>query len=336
MVTVDDLVIRSTYPPPQEFETWAQLKQRFAQRGNDPRAFANLAFTGQRVFEDASKELLQNLHRRGISQNLVLTGGCALNSLWNGRIVAETGFSSLFVPSAPADDGNAMGAAWLALREDQPDFRPAASVHTPYLGDELDEQTLRYATTLGGLTSTKLDGKPAHRRAAELLAEGKIIGWAQGRAEFGPRALGNRSILADARVANVKALLNAKVKFREEFRPFAPSILHEHGDEYFEDYQESPYMDRTLKLRETVRDKIPGVVHEDATGRLQSVKREWNPRYYDLIKAFHDLTGVPLIVNTSFNVMGKPIIHSVEDAIAVFMTTGLDALGIGDHVFEKR
>ena len=133
----------------------------------------------------------------------------------------------------------------------------------------------------------------------------------------------------------MKEKINARVKFREEFRPFAPSILHEHGDQYFHDYQESPYMERTLTFREEVRDKVPAVVHVDGTGRLQTVRKEWNPRYHELIEEFFRLTGVPLILNTSFNVMGKPIIHSVEDAIAVFYTTGLDALVIEDVLVQK-
>jgi carbamoyltransferase len=134
----------------------------------------------------------------------------------------------------------------------------------------------------------------------------------------------------------MKDRINDRVKFREEFRPFAPSILHEHGPEWFEDYQYGPYMERTLVFRPEVRTRVPAVVHEDATGRLQSVTRELNPRYYDLISAFHGLTGVPIVLNTSFNVMGKPIVHSVEDAIAVFATSGLDALAIDDYLIEKE
>jgi len=133
----------------------------------------------------------------------------------------------------------------------------------------------------------------------------------------------------------VKERINAEVKFREEFRPFAPSILHEYGDEYFEHYQFSPYMERTLRFKESVKAKVPGVVHVDGTGRLQSVTRKINPRYYNLIKAFHDITGVPVVLNTSFNVMGKPIIHSVEDAVGVFQTSGLDLLVIENTVFVK-
>lgn len=334
MVQVDDLTLRSAYPMPEEFGKWMGLRMGIdASKGSI--AFADLAHTGQKVFEEASCELLKNLHRRGLSKNLVLTGGCGLNSLWNGRILASTGFESLFVPCAPADDGNAVGAAWAAFQQDNPNWRAPGKTLTPYLGDGIDETTVERAITLGGLKPVDLGGKTSARRAAELLAAGKIVGWMQGRAEFGPRALGNRSILADARMPDVKEVLNARVKFREEFRPFAPAVLHEHGPACFLDYQESPYMERTLKLRPEMVSKVPGAAHEDSTGRLQSVKREWNERFYDLLSHFNELTGVPLILNTSFNVMGKPIIHSVEDAIAVYMTTGLDALVIGDRVFEK-
>lgn len=172
--------------------------------------------------------------------------------------------------------------------------------------------------------------------AAKILAGGGLIGWARGRSEFGPRALGNRSILADPRPADMKDRINALVKFREAFRPFAPSILDEHGPEYFEAYQESPYMERTLVMREDMMAKVPAIAHTDRSARLQSVKREWNPAYYDLIRAFRDITGVPLLLNTSFNIMGKPIIHTVEDALGLFYTTGLDALVIEDYLIEKR
>jgi carbamoyltransferase len=174
-----------------------------------------------------------------------------------------------------------------------------------------------------------------HHKAAEALASGAIVGWVQGRAEFGPRALGNRSILADPRDPAMKDRINALVKFREEYRPFAPAILDRHGEEYFEDYQESPYMERTLRFRKGVVDRVPAVVHADGTGRLQTVKREWNERFYELISAFHGLTGIPLVLNTSFNIMGKPIIHSVEDALGLFYTTGMDVLVIEDYFLEK-
>jgi len=167
------------------------------------------------------------------------------------------------------------------------------------------------------------------------LAEGKLVAWMQGRAEFGPRALGNRSILADPRPPEMKEKINALVKFREEFRPFAPSILHEYGEEYFENYQVTPYMERTLTFTAAAEANVPAIVHVNRTGRLQSVKREWNGRYHDLISAFHRITGVPMLLNTSLNIMGKPIVHSVEDVLGLFYTCGLDVLVIGDYLIEK-
>jgi carbamoyltransferase len=300
-----------------------------------PLVAADLARTGQEVFQDVCAALLEDLADLGISQNLVLTGGCALNSSWNGLILERTPFDRLYVPPAPADDGNAIGAALLAHRVDHPFHPPPAKIESPYLGSSINPRSIELIEKYGRFTDALQPGVPIHRRVAELLAEGKIVGWMQGRAEMGPRALGNRSILADPRPSDMKDRINATVKFREEFRPFAPSILHEHGPEYFESYQESPYMERTLRFRPEVREKVPAVVHRDGTGRLQTVKREWNERYYDLIRAFFDLTGVPILLNTSFNVMGKPIIHSVEDAVVVFLTSGLDVLVIDDRLYLK-
>ncbi|HWG45786.1 MAG TPA: carbamoyltransferase C-terminal domain-containing protein [Gemmataceae bacterium] len=297
---------------------------------------ADLACTGQLVFEETMIEMLNTLAKLGISDNLVLGGGCTLNSSCNGVILERTPFKNLHVFAAPADDGNAIGAAFLAYRHDHLDWKPRAASHTPYLGSSLSREALDNLVRFN--SPQKVSHRPGeiHRVAAQALAEGRIIGWVQGRAEFGPRALGNRSILADARRPDIKDQINGRVKFREEFRPFAPSILHQHGPEYFEPYQESPYMERTLRFRPEVVDKVPGVVHVNQTGRLQSVTREMNERYYLLIEEFHRLTGIPLVLNTSFNVMGKPIIHSVEDAVAVLHTTGLDALAIEDYWVEKE
>jgi carbamoyltransferase len=171
---------------------------------------------------------------------------------------------------------------------------------------------------------------------AAALADGAIVGVMQGRAEWGPRALGHRSILADPRQADIQAVLNAKVKFREGFRPFAPAILHEHGPDWFENYQFSPYMERALRWRPEVRDRVPGVVHANGTGRLQSVTAEHNPFFHAVLRAFFAQTGVPVLLNTSFNVMGKPIVHGVEDAIAVYCTTGLDALLVEDFWVSRE
>ncbi|MFT7561256.1 MAG: carbamoyltransferase [Flavobacteriales bacterium] len=296
---------------------------------------ADLAYTGQRVFTDIVMDLLNNLQEITGFSDLVLTGGCALNSSCNGEVIGNTKFDRLHVNSAPSDDGNALGAAYLAYLKDGNTILPRAESLTPYLGSSLSKKSLNHLRKFSGIKYSECTSHEKSEKTARLLAEGKIIGWAQGRAEFGPRALGNRSILADPRSNAVKEIINDRVKFREEFRPFAPSILDEYGNDFFEHYQVSRYMERTLRFRESVRSLIPGAVHIDGTGRLQSVRREWNEDYYNLISAFHKLTGIPLLINTSFNVMGKPIIATVEDAAAVFCTSGLDVLVIENTIFEK-
>jgi carbamoyltransferase len=296
---------------------------------------ADLACTGQILFEEWMTELLGNLAALGLSDNLVLGGGCALNSSYNGLILERTPFKNLHVFAAPADDGNALGAALLAYQHDHPDWEPSYTLQSPYLGSTLSREVLKNLVAFDKGKRIREYPGTVHKVAAKALAEGKIIGWVQGRAEYGPRALGNRSILADARRIDVKDQINSRVKFREEFRPFAPAILHEHGPAYFLNYQDAPYMERTLRFHDEVLDKVPGVVHVNNTGRLQTVRREYNERFHGLVQEFHELTGVPLVLNTSFNVMGKPIMHSVEDAVAVFHTTGLDALALEDYWIEK-
>jgi carbamoyltransferase len=308
------------------------IKRRPDQRALE---YADLARTMQKVFSDVMLEVLRHLRERFPADNLVYSGGCALNSAFNGDIVQHTGFREVYVPSAPADNGNAIGAALMAFVRDgrQPVApRPGAS---PYTGSSVTGRGLSRLLEFSGLDIKTLDEDALCSTVAARLAAGDIVGWMQGRAEFGPRALGNRSILADPRSPTVKERINALVKFREEFRPFAPSILAEHGAAYFEDFQLSPYMERTLRFRDEVVDRVPGVVHVDQTGRLQTVTAEENPRYHRLISRFHDLTGVPIVLNTSFNVMGKPIAHSVEDAISVFYTSGIDLLVIENHVIAK-
>jgi carbamoyltransferase len=325
----------SIVSPPDSVAALVELYKYARKPGQPALEVADIAYTGQKVFSELICELLQNLYNETKFKNLALGGGCGLNSSWNGRLLDQTSYDSLHVFSAPADDGNALGAALLAYYEDYPNAEPRYTTHSPYLGSSMSKEALDNLKRFSRIPKLEVSENGIEKRVAELLTQGKIIGWVQGRAEFGPRALGNRSIIADPRPADMKDKINALVKFREEFRPFAPSILHEYGDEYFVNYQESPYMERTLGFREEVRDKVPAVVHVDGTGRLQTVREEWNPRYYRLIKEFFNLTGVPVILNTSYNIMGKPIIHSVEDAVSVFYTTGLDALAIEDVLIEK-
>ncbi len=239
----------------------------------------------------------------------------------------------LHVPMAPGDDGNAIGAALLAWQADHPE-RHVPKFRSPYLGSQPNAATLARLQTHGVAPCliAETPDQLADAVATEL-AGGAIVGWMQGRAEFGSRALGNRSILADPRPSGIRDRLNASVKFREEFRPFAPSILHEFGPEYFENYTASPYMERTLRWR---AGRAPaGVHHADGTGRLQSVTRDANPLFHTLLSAFHRKTGLPILLNTSFNVMGRPMVHDVEDALGVFYTSDLDLLVIGNTVFRK-
>jgi carbamoyltransferase len=322
---------------PGKFRKTAEQKLKALTRPetSPPIAAANMAYTGQLFFSELFTELLNHPDLQ-CSSNLVIGGGCGLNSVFNGTVNEQTKFKNVFVFSAPADDGNALGAAWLGFFQDHPDARVPKTIQSPYLGSTVGGKSLRHLEKYGQLNCKHHNDHAALcDEVAGHLQAGKVVGWIQGRAEFGPRALGNRSILADPRSADIKERLNDQVKFREEFRPFAPSILHEYGEEYFDNYQPTPYMERALRFKPAVKAKVPAVVHVDGTGRLQSVKREWNPQYYDLIDAFRKKTGIPILLNTSFNVMGKPIVHSVEDAVAVLMTSGLDVLVINNQVFWK-
>lgn len=300
--------------------------------------WADLARCGQDLFCEMMDALVAEAERLAPGENLVIAGGCGLNSSYNGRVLARSGFANLHVPSAPADDGNAVGAAWLAFAEDHPDWHGPQASERPlsaYLGARVSTEPLERMAEWEP-RARRLGHAGVTREAARILAEGGLVGWVQGRAEFGPRALGNRSILADPRPLHAKESLNAKVKYREAFRPFAPSILAQAGPDWFEDYADAPYMERTLAWREDVRERVPAVVHADGTGRLQSVTPERNPAYAALIAAFAEITGVPILLNTSFNVMGKPILHTAEDAILMFYTTRLDAIVVEDWLLTKK
>ncbi len=306
-----------------------------AEKMINPEVVADLAFAGQFVFEQKMTALISNLYEKGNSTNLVLGGGCALNSAFNGKILKCTPFQDVHVPCAPGDDGNAVGAAFLAYLSDHPSGRSRTSWKSAFLGSPMKKTS--FDRLVRFYPSQYIGHYPGtvHQEVARCLAEGKIVGWVQGRAEFGPRALGNRSILADPRAFDMKDLINNKVKFREDFRPFAPAILEEHVDEWFDRPTASPYMSFTACWKKNSLAKIPAVVHQDNTGRLQTVSRANNIKYYDLISAFYEITGVPIVLNTSFNIMGKPIIHDIENAVAVLYTTGLDCLCIGDYLISK-
>lgn len=333
---VEGLNLVSSRSDQELLEVLARLRSLGRAPGSPVACAADLACTGQRVFEELALQLLTNLHQETGCRRLALAGGCALNSSFNGRILHRTAFDELHVPSAPADDGCALGAALCAWREDYREAPKPKGVDSPYLGSVLDPRTLDRLEKFSPFDVAQPAYSELIERVADFLADGSIVGWLRGKAEYGPRALGNRSILADPRRAEMKDRINSGVKFREDYRPFAPAVLDDRGSELFEEYQTARYMERTLRFRKEAATRVPAVVHQDGTGRLQSVRHEWNPALYDLIHAFDQCTGVPVVLNTSFNIMGRPIAHSVEDAVATFLTTGLDVLVLGERLLVKR
>lgn len=295
---------------------------------------ADLAASGQAAYGRLVDRMLTACLEPG-DRNLVLSGGCALNSSYNGTILRRFDLEQVHVPSAPADDGNAVGAALLSWMQDNPKAVPPPQA-SPFLGTRLDpSQVARAAATCGHASVVACAGPGGAATLAARLAAGRIIGVMRGAAEYGPRALGGRSILADPRPADMKDRLNRRVKGREPYRPFAPVVPAECVGDWFDHAQASPYMSFTLPWKARARTAVPAVVHADGTGRLQTVDGRIDPWMRELLTAFEAQTGVPIVLNTSFNVMGKPIVHSVQDAMAVLSTTGLDGVLLEDVLIEK-
>ena len=263
------------------------------------------------------------------SRRLCVAGGVALNCVTNDLMGRSSAFSDIFIPSAPHDAGTAIGAA-LAVHCAEQGIRPTPSGATPYLGPQFSEREVLAAVKEAGLTPRR--SKDAAQEAADMIADGNIVGWFQGRMEFGPRALGNRSLLADPRRPDTRAILNSRVKHREDYRPFAPSVLAEHADEWFEigpHLASHEYMLFACPAKPEYRKRIPAVLHHDGTARVQLVRRAANPRFHELISRFCARTGVPLVLNTSFN-DSEPIVCTPAHAIATFRSAGIDALFMGD------
>ncbi|HTS13020.1 MAG TPA: carbamoyltransferase [Candidatus Limnocylindrales bacterium] len=292
----------------------------------------NLAFAVQ----DSCEQAMLTLARAAVAttgcRNLCLSGGVALNSKANGKILACELVDQLFVQPASGDDGVCLGAA-LAPYLDGRGALPTRAMRHAYLGPESSEPEIQRALEIYKLRFGRL-GDPA-ATAAELLAQGKILGWFQGRMEFGPRALGSRSILADPRDPEMNAKVNEAVKFREWWRPFAPSLLKEAAGDYLESATDSPFMILTAQVKEDKRSVIPSVTHVDGSARPQTVEQQTNPLYWRLIDEFGKRTGVPVVMNTSFNLRGEPIVCTPTDAIRTFFSSGMDALVIGNFVVEK-
>jgi carbamoyltransferase len=292
----------------------------------------DLARSAQAVCEEAMLALLRRATRLSGSRRLCLAGGVALNCKANGELLRSGLIDDIYVQPAASDDGTCIGAAfgvYSALNRVLPSHRIAHS----YLGTEYSNKAIEETLKVYKLDYQVLQNPS--RSAARLLQTGALLGWYQGRMEFGPRALGNRSILADARIVENRDRVNSAVKFRESWRPFAPSVIEEQGHLYFHDFRSSPYMILSFWATDRAKTEIPAVVHVDGSCRVQSVTRDSNPRYYELLVEFERLTGVGAIMNTSFNLKGDAIVESPKDAIETYFTSGLDYLIIGDFVVFK-
>jgi carbamoyltransferase len=293
----------------------------------------DLAFALQHRFEEIFFYLLNQLHSRVPSEDLAMAGGCALNSVANGKLFDRTPFCRTYIQPAAGDEGLAIGAALHTYHSVLKQPR-RHELKQSYLGPEFSESRIQSALEKAGLEYRKLERTAFLDTVAEKIASGNVVGWFQGRMEWGPRALGNRSIVAHPGLPNMKDVLNARIKHREWFRPFAPSIMADRQHEYFEHDHPSPFMLHVYKIRPDKRKELCAVNHVDDTGRLQSVTREENPMYYDLISAFHRKTGIPVILNTSFN-ENEPIVCTPEEAIACFQRTRMDVLAIGSFLAAK-
>jgi carbamoyltransferase len=292
----------------------------------------NMAFAVQDMCEQAMMTLARAAVAQTGCRNLCLAGGVALNSKANGKILSSGLVDRIFVQPAASDDGVCLGAALAPMLDDNGKF-PSRKMRHAYLGTESSDAEIAKALETYKIRATRVDD-PASA-AAEMLANGKILGWFQGRMEFGPRALGSRSILADPRDPEMNAKVNNAVKFREWWRPFAPSMLSEVASEYLESATDSPFMVLTAQVRPEKRSVIPSVTHVDGSARPQTVERDVSPLYWRLIYEFGQRTGVPVVMNTSFNLRGEPIVCSPTDAIRTFFSSGMDALVIGNFVVEK-
>ncbi len=293
----------------------------------------DLAASTQMVLEDVLLHLGRHVRSLTGAMSLCLAGGVAYNCVANGRLRAELGFQDVYVPPAAGDSGAALGAAlwWSARRGGG-----SARTHLPsaYLGPEFDENLCRLALEREGLMAEHLTDPQLYERVALELTRGRLVFWYQGRMEWGPRALGNRSLLADPRREDMRELINSKVKCREAFRPFAPSVIEERARDYFDLPAPSPFMQFTVPVKASAKGVIPAVTHVDGTARVQTVTREANPRFYELLTAFGRLTGVPVLLNTSFNVQ-EPIVCTPDEAVQCFLRTRVEWLVLGNLLVKQ-
>jgi len=319
----------------------------------------DIAASIQQVTEEVIMRLAGSVHRETGARYLCLAGGVALNCVANGRLLREGPFENIWIQPAAGDAGGAVGAAlsiWHEYLGNSRTANPADSMKGAYLGPHYTDAGIKSVLDGLGAVYQKLDDAELMPQLAEILDSGQVVGWMQGRMEFGPRALGGRSIIGDPRNTEMQSVMNLKIKYRESFRPFAPSVMAEHVADYFEHQGKSPYMLIVAPVRESLRipmtdaqkqlfgieqlnvprSRIPAITHVDYSARVQTVHEETNPRYYRLLKAFEKKTGCAVLVNTSFNVRGEPIVCSPEDAYRCFMRTGMDYLVVENYLLAKK
>ena len=301
----------------------------------------DIARSAQALYEEAFFNLLDVLQKRCGLTDLALAGGCAMNSVANGKVRRMTPFRRVYVQAAAGDAGGAIGAAFATWHKlgGKRTFVMDHAYWGPAFGSAeitklLEENRAKFSAA-GCSVEEVSDETTLCRSTAAAIADGQVVGWFQGRMEWGPRALGNRSILCDPRRADMKAILNAKIKRRESFRPFAPSVLEDHVSEWFEEEDAVPFMMQVFQIREEKRQLIPAVTHVDGSGRLQTVSQSANPKYYRLIESFRDLTAIPMVLNTSFN-ENEPVVCMPHEAIDCFLRTQMDYLVIGDVKISRR
>lgn len=311
---------------------WERLFDLSVRKDSDEivQAHKNLAFAIQKVTEDILSGILSSMKKESHTDNLCLCGGVALNCAANGSLLQQNAYSNIFVPFAPGDCGCSIGAALAYAMISSGN----SYYHVPpYLGPEYTHTEIKQTLKDNQLDFIEIrDEKELCDYTARLVADNKIIGWFQGRMELGPRALGNRSILADARNPKMKEMVNSRIKFRESFRPFAPSVTAEDATLIFDECKNSPYMMFTYQVKS---ESLPAITHVDNSARVQTVSPKDNPRYHVLLESFKELTGCPVVLNTSFNIMGEPIVCTPQDAINTFKKSGLDYLIISNFIVKK-
>ena len=293
----------------------------------------DVAASLQAITEEAEFALVRKLRRETGIDAICMSGGVALNSVFNGKVLPETDFKDIYIQQAASDSGTALGVCFYIYNQILGHPRVYEMSHA-YTGPRFANGRVQAVLERENLHYETFSAHDLARKAAELVADGKVVGWFQGRMEWGPRALGHRSIIADPRRPDMKDTLNARIKNRESFRPFAPSVLEEATDQYFDQDYPDPFMSKVYNVLPEQRDEIPAVTHVDGSGRLQTVGRDVSPHYWELINAFRELTGVPVVLNTSFN-ENEPIVCTPEEAVSCFMRTRMDALAIGNYLVNR-